>query len=143
MISIIISLFTTLGFAIICHAPIKTLLPTSIIGALGYTIFLFLQPVYGDVLPVFISACIIGLFSDILARIMKEPTTIFIVPAIVTLVPGSKLYYAMLAVIQGDLISAAELGTATIFVAGAIALGLVVEGSLFTLPAKIKNFNQN
>ncbi len=136
--SLFLVFFVTLGFAILCHAPIKILIPTSFIGMLGYTTYLLFLDAYGDVLPVFIAACAIGLLSDICARLMKEPTTIFIIPAIVSLVPGSKLYYTMLAVIEGKLALAAELGTSTLFIAGAIALGLVVEGSLFRIVVTIK-----
>ncbi len=139
IIKTIIIFFAVLCFSALRHAPIKTVFPTAFIGCFGYYMAYALNPIFGRVLAVFFAACVIGLLSDLAARIMKEPTTIFIVPSIIPLVPGSDLYYTMLALIESHLASAAELGVQTLFIAGAIAFGLVVEGSLFKIFTNLKD----
>ena len=41
--------------------------------------------------------------SELLARKLKLPATMFITPAIIPLVPGGTLYYAMSFAVHGDL----------------------------------------
>ncbi len=129
----------TLAFTIIFHSPKKTILPTAVIGAIAYAIYLLTEPSYESIFAVFLSACAVGLLGDICSRIMKEPTTLFIIPGIMPLVPGSQMYYTMAALIDGDFNATAETGLLTLAIAGAIALGLVVEGSIFHIFKNIKN----
>ena len=77
----------------------------------------------------FFGACIVGLLSNYAARFMKEPATIFIIPGILCLVPGSAIFNTMAALLRDDFGDAAEIGMQTLCMAGAIALGLLVIGA--------------
>ena len=63
-------------------------------------------------------------YAELLARFMRTPATLFVIPAVIPLVPGSSLYYAMSCVVQRDLASAREYGTQTLEFALAIAAGM-------------------
>ena len=62
---------------------------------------------------------------------MKKPTILFVVPGIITLIPGLGLYNTMSYVIEGDFQQAFTTGANVLFASGAIALGVIVVSSLF------------
>jgi uncharacterized membrane protein YjjB (DUF3815 family) len=63
-------------------------------------------------------------YAELLAHWMRSPTTLFVIPAIIPLVPGSSLYYAMSSAVQRDLTNAREYGSQTLELALAIAAGM-------------------
>ena len=124
-------MFATCGFCIIFKVPVKHIVPCVIIGSLGWLIYQL--SMYYDASPVlscFTASCAVGLFSDICARLFKDASTIFIIPGILCLVPGSGMYHTMAAMLNHDMAEAASRGTETLLMAGAIAAGLLIIGSL-------------
>ena len=125
-----LALFATLGFAIIFRVP-KKLIPVSIVvGALGWityliSVYYFDSPVIGC----FIGACLVGLCSTIAAYVFRNAATVFIVPGILCLVPGAKIFYTMEALLRNDITGMVEIGLQTLMMAGAIAIGLLVMGA--------------
>lgn len=77
------------------------------------------------------AAFLVGVFGEILAIKLKKPATVFITPGIVSLVPGAGMYYTMLYLVQNDYSQAAIKGTETLFLAAAIAVGIIVSTLLF------------
>jgi uncharacterized membrane protein YjjB (DUF3815 family) len=71
-----------------------------------------------------------GTYSEILARILKAPVTIFSVISIIPLVPGGGMYYTMLDVIQGNINNSLNTGLNTISSAGSISAGILLASSL-------------
>ena len=76
---------------------------------------------------------ILGILAGIASRGLKQAATVFTIPAIMPLVPGSRIFYTMAYLIAGDLKTAAIAGAETIFLAGAIAIGLLVTGAVINL----------
>ena len=75
----------------------------------------------------------VGLCSVIASRIFKEAMTIFIIPGILCLVPGAKIFYTMEALLRNDVQDMAQIGVQTLMMAGAIALGLLVIGAVINV----------
>ena len=74
-------------------------------------------------------ACLLGaafavLYAELLARRLKTPAILFVIPAILPLVPGSFLYYAMSSAVRGQLELARSYGRQTALYALAIAAGI-------------------
>ena len=63
-------------------------------------------------------------FSELMAHWRKCPATLFVVPAIIPLVPGSSLYYAMSCAVRNDLSTAHQYAQETLISALAIAAGI-------------------
>jgi uncharacterized membrane protein YjjB (DUF3815 family) len=78
----------------------------------------------------FVAATVIGLWAEFLAIILRRPASIYIVCAIIPLVPGSGMYYTMLASVKGETLNALSAGLQTLQAAGAIAAGLALSGAL-------------
>ena len=130
-IQFILALLATCGFCIIFRVPVKDLPICIIIGALGWVAYEI--SVYYRVSPVlacFTASCMVGILSDIASRIFKEASTIFIIPGILCLVPGSNIYRTMEAMLSHDMGNTASIGAQTLLMAGAIAAGLLVTGSV-------------
>ena len=124
-------LFPTCGFCILFKVPTKKFPPCILVGALSWTCYQVTLS-YGDssVLACFLASCLVGLLSDICSRVFKEAATIFIIPGILCLVPGSGMYRTMLALLDHDMDGFASTATNTLMAAGAIAVGLLVVGSV-------------
>ena len=126
-----LAVFATLGFTIIFRVPVRDIPACIAIGGIGWITYLisiqyFLSPVFGC----FIGACVVGLCSTFAAHLLKDATTIFIIPGILCLVPGAKIFYTMRELLSNDISAAAETGLSTLLMAGAIAMGLLVMGAI-------------
>lgn len=115
------------GFAFIFNSKHRHLFFLGMGGFLswsGYIIsHLFIKSIP---LCYFIAAVVATLYSEILARIFKTPTTTILIPALIPSVPGSMLYYTMLYLVKSEWKNFFNEGTATLKVAVSIALGVVV-----------------
>lgn len=130
----LLALFATAGFAIIFRVPLRHIPACVIVGALGWITYL-ISVFYMDspVMGCFFGACMVGLCSAIAARIFKEAMTIFIIPGILCLVPGAKIFYTMEALMRNNLEEMAQVGIQTLMMAGAIAMGLLVMGAVISV----------
>jgi len=127
----IYSFFATVGFAIFLNAPKSTLISSGFVGGLGWSVFYYLVKLSGnDILANFIAALVVSYFSEILARKLRQPAIIFIIPGIIPLVPGLGMYNTMLYLVQHDYNNAIAKGADVLFVGGAISLGILVVTSL-------------
>lgn len=121
----------TLGFCIIFNIKGKNLFFTSLGGAVSWFAYLILRDFQlSNTFSLFLSSVVLGLYSEIMARVLKAPVTTFVVCALIPLVPGSGMYYTMLESIQGNISKSLEVGLDTISSAGALAVGIVFVSSL-------------
>ncbi|MBR5236767.1 MAG: threonine/serine exporter family protein [Clostridia bacterium] len=78
-----------------------------LVGGVGYLVYLICpSPRAGYLL----SALVLTLLSEILARLCKMPSNNFLVLGIYPLVPGTALYQTMAYAVQGDYLKALEKG---------------------------------
>jgi len=129
----------TLGFCILFHVPLKHIVPASFGGSAGWVAYVYFTN--GGTAPIaacFASACLVSLLAEFFSKAGKEATTIFIIPGIIPLVPGAPLYYTMRAILTGDFDAAAYFGTQALFMAGSIAIALLLIASLTRLFGAIK-----
>ena len=73
-----------------------------------------------------IASMIVAAWSEILARIMKAPTNIFLITGIIPLLPGGALYYTMNALLEENRGEFLRNGTSTITSTLGIATGIVI-----------------
>lgn len=93
-LNFIAAFFYTSGFCILFTVPKKRIWAASLTGALGWIAYKVLV-MNGDskILACFIGSCVVAVISEIFSRAGKEATTLFIIPGILPLVPGSGMYY--------------------------------------------------
>lgn len=127
----LLALFATAGFSVIFRVPVKHMPACVIIGAFGWVTYELSMTYFSSAsFGCFFGACIVGLLSNIAAHYLKDAATIFIIPGILCLVPGSAIFNTMAALLRDDFGDAAQIGMETLCMAGAIALGLLVIGAI-------------
>ena len=123
----------TLGYAFLLNAPMNTVLPASLTGLLGYVLYEVLVNLLGQgmLFSYFVSTMVIAVLCEIEARLMRMPSTIFLLTALVPLVPGYTFYCAMLALVEDRGAAAAAFGMEAVQIVAAIAVGAAVTSVLF------------
>ena len=125
VIQIAAAFFGSLGFALLFGLRRRYLLPASLGGLLSWALCLLLEHLlFSPFLACFAASAFSMLYAEQLAHIMRSPTTLFVIHAIIPLVPGSSLYYAMSCAVQRDMTGARTYGSRTLELALAIAAGI-------------------
>lgn len=128
----LMAFFASLGFGILFNVPKKHLLSVALVGMLGGIMYrLLLVSTASESLALFVASMAISLVSEILARCLHCPTTIFLICAMVPLVPGGGMYYTMLDIVNADFVSALTTGMNTLINACSIVLGCTLVSSIF------------
>ncbi|MBQ9707880.1 MAG: threonine/serine exporter family protein [Firmicutes bacterium] len=125
----------TAGFCLIFRVPLREIPICGVIGAMGWMLYnvVLIGGQDNKVFATFLAAALVGLLSEISARIFKEPTTLFTVPGVLPLVPGFHIFKAMEAVMNNNMDSSESWVTMTFKLAVAIALGLLAIGAVFNV----------
>ena len=84
------------GFSVLFNLRGRKLLITTVGGFISWAVFLLLEKwIPGESARYFLSMTAISVYAEIFARVEKTPTTTFLVPCVIPLIPGSALYYTM------------------------------------------------
>ncbi len=138
-LEIVYSIIGSLGFAFIFNIKGKKLVISGLGGGVAqffYTVFLLLN--LSEFSQYFFSTIIIALYSEFMARIFKAPATVFLVPSIIPLVPGSIMYYAMEFFVIGEQNEATKMVLSALSIAGSLAMGILIVSSLTKIILYIK-----
>lgn len=131
-LEIIYSFIGSLGFTVLFNVRGKSLYAASAGGALGWFIYkiLLINNLTGSSTAIFIATIGISIYSEIMARILKQPVTVFIIAAMIPLVPGSGMYYTTFEAVQGNINGAVNYGLKTLYDAGTIAVGIILVSTI-------------
>ena len=133
------SLLSSIGFGILFNLRGRRLMLAGVGGMLGWTLYLILYHYTGqEVVCYGLATIATTLYSQALARIVKSPATLFLVPSVVPMLPGGYLYYTMLYAVQGNWEQFLSEGVLTLSTAAAIAVGIMVGSSLYTTLLAVK-----
>lgn len=134
----------TAGFAVLFNIRRSRLVAATAGGLLSWLIFVVLNKfILNEPVNYFIVSLIMSSYAEIMARLLKTPTTTFITTTLVPLIPGGSLYYTMSYAFQSDLERFVEKAIYTLQLASALALGIIVATNLtriaFSVLTKIKH----
>lgn len=132
LVMIVTAAAGTLGYCLLINVKRNKI----VYGCLGGVVstFLYCVCVEAGLTPLLqnlIPAAVVTLYAEVLARVIKAPATVFLIPSIIPLVPGGRLYYTMRAIVDGDADSAKIYAMETIVIALGIAVGIVVISLVF------------
>ena len=100
----ILTLLASVGFSIVFNIHLKDL-PFAALGGflirIFYILFKFAIPQYKFVYTM-LAAFFTALYSEALAISRKEPSTLFLYPSIIPLIPGDLFFYAALGILWSD-----------------------------------------
>ena len=97
-------------------------------GALGWLVYLL-----GDktIFAAFLAAASIGVFAEVMSRVRRCPVTGYVLVALLPLVPGGGVYYAMRHCVAGETDLFLSTLLRTFGMAAALAVGAMLASSLF------------
>ena len=103
VINLLTALLGSAGYALLFNVR-KQLLPLAALGgALCWGVYLLAGRLTASIfLQAFAASAVTAVWSEALARIKKTPAQQYLIIALVPLVPGGTLYYAMNALIRQD-----------------------------------------
>lgn len=130
MIKLLFAAFGTLGFGLLFHAKKNKLVYIMIGGFLNYLGYSF---IYRYTSNIFLSslgcAVVTSIYSNIMAIVLKCPSTVFILTGLIPIVPGSSLFYMM----QGFVLKNYDLAKLNFGITCEVILGIVAGMALSTV----------
>ena len=134
IIQVLSAFIGTFGFSVLFNVRGKRLFFASL-GGLSACLFFVIFKIFipSEVTIYFIVALIASLYAEIMARLLKTPTTTFIITALIPLIPGSSLYYTMSYAFQSDLEKFMHKGIYTLELASSLALGVIIASAFIKL----------
>ncbi len=131
LLTLVYCYLATLFFADLFHAPWRAIPAAATVGSLGYLVwYLINQKAGASFMAFFAATLLMAITSEILARLMKLPATVFITTAIIPIVPGLGLYQTMLLIVGQNDAAALRQGVDTLAAIGTMALALAVNALL-------------
>ena len=132
-------LLGSLGFALLYNIRGRRLVAAAGGGLLCCALFVILGLfIQNEPLKYFIVSLATSVYSEIFSRILKTPTTTFIITALIPLIPGGALYYTMSSAFEGDFDIFLTNAISTLLLALALAVGvcIAVAGTRFIMRIK-------
>ena len=129
---------TSLGFALMFNTPKRALWTVFLLGSIGYLIkyLLFQELEMNLILSIFVASCFVGISGMYFAHRTHTPPIIFMIPAVINMIPGLISYEFMMGMINwiscdkgqepavGEIIQTFSYGITTVFILFALAFGV-------------------
>ena len=127
VIQTIMGLLGSVGFAVLFGIYDRKLWAIALGGAAGWVVYLVCVNVgYSMFVGLFVASLFIAAVSEILARLLKTPVILLLVPMLIPEIPGGDLYYTMHHLVQGHYTEFGSYSNQVLGEAGAIALGIIL-----------------
>lgn len=127
IIQVVCAVIGSLGFSFIFHLKRDKLLVASVGGGLTWLFYLLVvHRVNGDFAAYFLATVFATFYAELMARVKKAPATIFVITALIPLIPGGSLYYTMEYLMQKDMEMMRSKAAETAMLALAIAMGITI-----------------
>ncbi len=131
LLQLLTAFIGTLGFGILFHIRGRKLWLAALGGLLSWSFFLVLgYLIENEPVRYFLVSILSSLYAEILARLVKTPTTTFIIITLIPLIPGSGLYYTMASALFGSSEGFLSNGIHTLELALALSLGIILVTSV-------------
>lgn len=114
------------GYSILFNIRRDKLIYATVGGAVTWLIYILVSGIVPNIfLSNMLAAAFATLYAEILARMKKAPTTVFLIPSIIPLIPGGGLFYTMSAVINNNPEQFEHYFVSTIHTALGISIGIM------------------
>lgn len=122
---------------IIFGIPRKHILADGIVGALGWLCYLLIMQKTTIVMATLFASMIVAFLSNLLARVMKAPVTVFLIPGILSMVPGTSIYRVIYYMIHNDSDSTRYYLMETLQIAGMIVFAILIVETVFRVISNV------
>ncbi len=144
MIQFVTAFFGSIGFCLVFNLRKKLILPAAIGSIFCWGIYLLgMELCESELIACLLAAAFSALYAELLARIKKAPATLFLLPTVVSVIPGSKLFYTMSSIVQKEWDKATEYALVTMESAFAIGIGISLVWAACVMCQNIALLNTN
>ena len=128
LVKIIAGIVATFGFALTFRLKPHHWIFATLDGAIACVVYFLFAAIFPDnvFIPNIIAAFCCSFGAEIFARVCKAPTTVFMLPGCIALVPGGSLYYSMSNLLNENYRDAAQYLLVTVEVGAAIGGGIII-----------------
>ena len=134
LIQILMGFLGSVGFSVMFHIRGKRLVIASLGGLMSWAVFLLLAGLLpAEPTRYFLASAAVTVYAEVFARVIKTPTTTFLVPSLIPLIPGGSLYYTMNYALNEQWPAFAAKAIYTLELAAALALGIIAVTTLTRL----------
>lgn len=137
LVELLTACLGSLGFSLLFHIRGPKLFWTALGSMLTWGVYLLGCNLPSLLVRAICAAGFAALYSEICARLLKSPATIFLIPSAVPLIPGGSLYYTMSSALQGDAFGLYENAMNTWKIALGISIGVAAVSTVFRLITSI------
>ena len=133
MTRIIVAFIGSLCPALLLNVERKNLLWAGLAGMLGRLLNDWLLALYPNaaLVSVFLGTAAVAIYSEVMARLRKTPSTIFSIPGVFPLVPGVDAYRTIQSLTEADYSAATSFGVSAVAKASLIAFSILIVSSIF------------
>ncbi|NLM75598.1 MAG: threonine/serine exporter [Clostridiaceae bacterium] len=134
----ILAFLGSIAPAIAMNIEKRLLLWTGLGGSVGYCIAYALNTSAPSlsISQIFIGTVTVAIFSELMAKKLKAPATVFCVPGIFPFLPGIAAYQTIQSLVENNVQKAVRHAVDTLFKAFTIAFGILIVTALFRLIRK-------
>ncbi|NLC44322.1 MAG: threonine/serine exporter [Clostridiales bacterium] len=138
--NILFSTIAAVSFGIMFNIRGVSLILAALNAGLGF-FFYSITTVYGyeSHIGMLVASISMSICAEILARKRKTPASVFLVPALIPVVPGGAIFQFALNLLEGNNELAFSYGIKTILEAGALAIGIILVSSLTKVIIRMLN----
>ena len=127
IIQTMMGMIGSVGFATLFGIMDRKLIGIALGGGAGWAVYLLCtangHSMFAGLL---VASLFVAAFSEILARVLKAPVILLLVPMLIPEIPGGDLYYAMYDLVQRNFADFGNSANKVLVEAGAIALGIIL-----------------
>ena len=128
---VILSYVASIGFGIVFMIPFKDLWLAGLGGALARLALVSLTPVTDNrLLFVTLSAMAAALYAEFLAVVRRIPSTYFIYPSIIPLIPGDLFFFSLVSLYLGDKAHLEDNGINCLLSLAGLSIGFVLSSTV-------------
>lgn len=127
VIQTVMGLIGSVSFAILFGVMDRKLLWIALGGGAGWVVYLLCTANgYSMFVGLFAASFFVAALSELLARVLKTPVILLLVPMLIPEIPGGDLYYTMQHLVQREYVEFGNFSNRVLIEAGAIALGIIL-----------------
>ena len=106
LIAVLVSMIGASSFAILFRTPRRYFIPTILLGTMASMGMQSFPESWNVGIATFAVALLVGIASQILARITDKPAQAFLIPGVIFLVPGATIYKSFTSALNHQMSSA-------------------------------------
>lgn len=140
IIQLIAATLGTFAFSMVFHLRKEFLGWAALGGFISWAVYLLMLNKAGQNLFIscLFSAICVAFYGEFMARKLKGPTTVFVIPGVLPLIPGSSLYYTMYYAVSTDWAMAKYYGFMMVQYMLAISIGISLVMGIFAMYRNVK-----